>query len=308
MRKINLCMVVNNLDVGGLEKLVLSLLRHLDRSRFELHLICIMGKGKLFGEVDLDPENVLILQKRLTLNVGVRIDPKLIADIRRFLAEKRIDIIHVHNLAPLLFAGLAARSLSNRPRVVYSEHNQINRAGEWSRRKFWFYALLADEIIAVSHDLETILVDKLRILRRVQVIHNGIDGAKFEGVTGEHLRAELGIRPGEFVIGTAVVLSEQKGIRYLLEAAEMVRREEPAIRFLIAGDGPIKDQLLEQARTMDLGDRVSFLGYRRDIPELLSLFDAYVLPSLWEGLPLALLEALALGQPVLCTPSAATPR
>jgi glycosyltransferase involved in cell wall biosynthesis len=298
VRKLNVCMAVNNLDVGGLEKVVLSLLGHLDRDRHELSLICLRGEGKLFRDAGLPEESCLVLHKEF----GSRMDAATVLSMRRFLVERDVDVLHVHNLRPLLFAGLAARLARRRARIVYSEHNQINRSDAWGKRKFKGYVRLADRVITVSHDLQRILVDQLGIRTPpVQVIHNGIDGSKFAGVSPAKVRAELGIAPDEFVVGTAVVLSEQKGIPHLLEAAEIVRRAEPKIRFLVAGDGPLKEKLLELHAASGLGDTVRFLGYRRDIPELLSLFDVYVLPSLWEGLPLALLEALVLGKPVVCT-------
>ncbi|RZJ75333.1 MAG: glycosyltransferase, partial [Flavobacterium sp.] len=117
----------------------------------------------------------------------------------------------------------------------------------------------------------------------------------------ERVRRELGFAHDDFVIGTAVVLSEQKGIRYLIEAAKRVCAELPKARFVVAGDGPLRGALEDMGRASGLGERLTFLGFRRDIPELISSFDVYALSSLWEGLPLALLEALAIGKPIVAT-------
>ena len=102
-------------------------------------------------------------------------------------------------------------------------------------------------------------------------------------------------------MGSAVVLSEHKGIGYLLDAAKAILAQAPATRFVIAGDGPVRASLEAKARALGFGDRVMFIGYRTDIPDVVSAFDTYVLPSLTEGLPLALLEALAVGSPIVCT-------
>lgn len=301
MVPLNLCMVVNNLDVGGLEKVVINLIQELDRDAFRLFLICLDGPGKLFDQVDLPASQCLVLHKRAKVSFMVgNFDLGVARAIRRFLSDNRIDIVHAHNLAPLIYGGLAARLTRPRPRIVYTEHNQIYRANALQRRKFWFYANLADELVAVSHDLKGTLKDELHVRPPVCVVHNGIDGRRFSSIESR-VRQELGIGEEEFVVGTAVVLSEQKGLTYMLQAARLVADEDESVRFVIAGDGPLREQLLREAESLALGDRVLFPGYRRDVPELISAYDVYALSSLWEGLPLALLEALAIGRPIVAT-------
>jgi glycosyltransferase involved in cell wall biosynthesis len=300
---VRVCMVVNNLDVGGLEKVVLSLLRHLPPGEVECSLVCLSGPGRLFEQVALPAERRLVLDKSPEVGLAERLRlPAQLLRIRRFLRAQRVDVVHAHNLAPLLYGGLAARLLGpGRPVVVYSEHNQIYRAGERARRRFVGYVRLADEVVAVSHDLRRTLVETLRVSPRVRVLHNGIDPRAFAGAEASAVRRELGGAGGEFLVGTAVVLSEQKGIRYLLEAVRLVRAADPTVRFVVAGDGPLRAELEELARTLGVSDGVRFLGYRSDVPSLIAALDAYVLPSLWEGLPLALLEALASGKPIVAT-------
>lgn len=300
---VRVCMVVNNLDVGGLEKVVLSLLRHLPTAEVEPSLVCLSGPGRLFDEVELPPERRLVLDKPLRLALRDKLlAPVTMARIWRFLHARRTDVVHLHNVGPLLFGGLPARLLGpRRPAVIYSEHNQIYRAGERARRRFRGYVRLADVVVAVSHDLRRSLVDGLRIAPPVRVLHNGIDPAAFAAADGAGVRRELGAGGGDFLVGTAVVLSEQKGIRYLLEAARIVRAADPTVRFVVAGDGPLRADLERMAAALGVGDAVRFVGYRRDVPQLVAALDAYVLPSLWEGLPLALLEALAGGKPIVAT-------
>lgn len=301
--RIGLCMAVNNLDVGGLERLVISLIHHLPRDRYDLSLICLSGKGKLFRQVDLPPSACLVLDKAPSLDrVGERArTPLHMYRIARFLQERRVDILNVHNLAPLVFAGAPARMMPSGPRVIYTEHNQIHRSNEHARRKFREYSRLAHKVVTVSRDLERTLVEKVDVPTPIEVIHNGIDGSPFGLPSNGAVRRELGIDPKAFVVGTAVVLSEQKGIKYLLDATKLVHAEAPEIQFVIAGDGPSRRELEEKARQDGLGPTVRFIGYRSDIPAVIGSFDTYVLPSLWEGLPLALLEALAQGVPIVAS-------
>jgi glycosyltransferase involved in cell wall biosynthesis len=207
----------------------------------------------------------------------------------------------VHNMAPLIYGGFAARSMLPRPRVVYSEHNQVSSASPRDVRRFGHYIRLADAAIAVSENLRDVLINKLGVTRPVYTVRNGIDDSGFANVSGDRVRSELGIGPREILIGTAVVLRREKGLTHLIQAAKTVLAKTPNARFAVAGDGPLRAELEAEATAAGLGDRLLFLGYRSDIPELLASFDIYVLPSLSEGLPLALLEALSLGKFIVCT-------
>ncbi len=297
---IRVCQVVNNFDVGGLEKVVLSLLDAIDPKAFELSVICLKGPGKLYDRVHVPKERALVLQSDKPVSLGLaRLDLGSIRAIRRFLLEQRVDVVHTHNFAPLIYAGAAAHTRLHRPRVVYSEHNQVNSASKRDLWKFRGYARLADEVVAVSSDLASILRDRLGVTRPIHVIKNGIDARPFRSPSGARVRKELGFGADTFVFGTACVLSKQKGITHLIEAAKRVVPTLPDVRFVVAGDGPLRAELESEARASGLGDRMRFVGYRSDIPDVLDSFDAYVLPSLWEGLPLALLEALCLGKPIV---------
>jgi glycosyltransferase involved in cell wall biosynthesis len=306
-RRINVAFVVNNLDVGGLEKVVVSLLENLDRDAFTPHLICLNGAGKMAAEIDLPDENRLVLERtrdvRLPI-VGVSIDPFRLHQIRRFVRARQLDVLHAHNIGPLIYAGVATRliPMRRRPRIVYSDHNQLFSMDAGRTQRARWYLKLADQIIAVSQDLERTLTERLQAPpEKVRVLYNGVDSNRFAGTDRSKLRRELRIGDGEFVVGTAIRLSEVKGIDYLLDAVPAVLAKTPATRFVIAGDGPVRPALEEKARRLGLGDRVLFIGYRSDVPDVVSAFDVYVLPSVTEGLPLALLEALAVGNPIVCT-------
>jgi len=303
---IRIAMVVNNLNVGGLEKVVLSLLRGLDPQQFEPHLICLDGQGRMFSEQPLPAERTLVLTKSPRKLGPVAADPVALWRLRKWVAARRIHVLHAHNMAPLVYAGLVARAawtpMRGRPRVVYSEHNQIYSASPRTMARFRQYVRLADHVVAVSKDLNGKLLGPMVGLRGpAGVIYNGIDGERFRAMSGEAVRRELNLAPGELLIGTGVVLSKQKGISNLVQAAQQVLERVPQARFAVAGDGPLRADLEEQARGLGLGDKFRFLGYRSDMHQVIAALDVYVLPSLWEGLPLALLEALAMNKLIVCT-------
>jgi glycosyltransferase involved in cell wall biosynthesis len=300
--RVGVCFIVNNFNVGGLEKVVIDLVNHLDRNRFDVSVVCVDGHGTLFDRLRLDEGACLVLDKSHSMHTPVgTFDPKTLWRMRSFFARRDVSVIHAHNVGPLVFGGLASRLGLRRPTVVYSEHNQIYSAGRSGRRKFIFYVRLADHVVAVSHDLRRTLVSKVHPTVPVRVIHNGIDGTQFSMTSGEEVRRELGIGEEDILIGSGVVLSKQKGMPYLLRAAKGVIAREPRARFVVAGDGPLRKDLERSAAHLGLGDRFRFLGYRSDMPRVISAFDIYVLPSLWEGLPLALLEAMAMGKPIVAT-------
>ena len=291
-------MVVYTLEVGGLEKVVLSVLRNLDRTRFDPYLICLHTIGELKSEVPLPADRCLFLRRDEGRVPGLPINISAVWKIRSFLSRNRIDVVHLHNCAPLLYGGMAAHLCRPRPCVVYSEHNQIYSAPAGRKRRFPYYVKMADAIVTVSDDLRRTLA-KLGITRNVEVIYNGIDPERFRVADGAAFRAELGVAPDEYLIGTAVVLTPQKGIEFLLRAIPTVLKQLPRAKFMIAGDGYKKAELHAAAEALGVGDRLVFLGYRSDIPRFLNAMDLYVLPSLWEGLPLALIEALACGKPAV---------
>jgi glycosyltransferase involved in cell wall biosynthesis len=114
-------------------------------------------------------------------------------------------------------------------------------------------------------------------------------------------RRALGVRPGDFVIGTVTRLHDSKGNSFLVDAAARVVQERPAARFFLVGEGPLLADLQAQAARLNLGDRFVFAGFQRDVAAILSAFDMKVFPSLWEGTPITGFEALAMGKPIVAT-------
>jgi glycosyltransferase involved in cell wall biosynthesis len=114
-------------------------------------------------------------------------------------------------------------------------------------------------------------------------------------------RAELGIEPDDVAVGTVTRLHDSKGNAFLVDAARMVLAERPRSRFYVVGEGPLLSELQAQARALDLGDRFVFAGFARDVARVVSAFDISAFPSLWEGTPLTVFEALAMGKPIVAT-------
>jgi glycosyltransferase involved in cell wall biosynthesis len=143
---------------------------------------------------------------------------------------------------------------------------------------------------------------------RVDVVINAVEEAAQSGSSRKEMRLRLGISESEFVFGFVGRLSDEKGVDHLLQAAESLVAQERSARFVIVGDGPRKDDLLEATRSRGLEGKVDFVGFQSNTAPWYETFDAFVLPSLSEGTPMALLEAMAHGLPSVATAVGGVPQ
>jgi glycosyltransferase involved in cell wall biosynthesis len=157
--------------------------------------------------------------------------------------------------------------------------------------------------VAVSEAQRLSLIEHLGVApEHIMTITNGVRRATpLDGADIAAARAELGFRPDHLVIGCIAVLGEQKGITYLLDSAKKLCESLPHARFLIIGGGPLEQALREKAVSLGLADRVVFTGWKQNAARLLPIFDAFVMSSLWEAMPLALLEAMAARRRIIVT-------
>ena len=235
-------------------------------------------------------------------------DPKTILLIRAFIFRNQINIIHSHGYKGNFYALMAARGKI--PWVITC-HN-------WTRTTFKLkvYALLdrllirfATKVVAVSEEIVSELHRWGVPAHKMSVIDNGIDLHKFSGQKRNYALKEcFGIEEKSKVIGAVARLTKEKGHIYLIEAAKNIVSVLPGTTFLIVGDGNERDQLEKRVMNLGLKDKVIFAGQREDINDILSILDIFVLPSLTEGLPIALLEALASRLPVVATNVGAVPK
>ena len=228
--------------------------------------------------------------------------------IRRLVRELDIAVIHAHGYKSNLLGGLAA--LGTGVPVVTTNH--LYPMMPLDDRKLQLYgqvdvkltSRLLDRIVAVSEGIRDRLVRQGVPEAKVTVIENGIDIAEFatDGVADRKaLRESLGIPEDAVVVGSLARLTPQKGQQYLLEAARRLAGRGVPFRLVVAGDGPLREGLAAQAAGLGVADRVTFLGFRRDTRALLAMMDVFVLSSIEEGLPMAMLEAMASRVPVVTT-------
>jgi glycosyltransferase involved in cell wall biosynthesis len=287
--------------VGGAEEMVLNLVRHLP-PRFEPHVCCIHEAGPIGEEIRRTGTPVTVLG----LNPGVR-RPFDVGGIRRYLRDTRPDIVHTFLLTASLYGRLAA-ILEHVPIVIGTEVNiyeQKRRHHAWAERMLMSGT---DRVIVSAASVRDFYIRQVHAdPAKVDVVYNAVDFAQADPARPrEAVRAALGLPLDAPVAGTIARLTEQKGHRFLFEA--LARTPELSRVHLIAiGGGDLEQALVAQAAALGLASRVHFLGPRRDLGDLLAAMDVFVMPSLWEGLPLSLVLAMGASRACVATRVAGIP-
>lgn len=233
-----------------------------------------------------------------------KFDLKTVLKIRQFITGHGIDVIHSHGYKSNIYACLAA--IGTGCVTISTCHNWIDSSSKlrfYSRLDLFFLKFFR-QLVAVSPLVEEKLLESGIPSEKVKVIYNGVNLERFSrSCDDRELRRTLGIKPAAAVVGTVGRLSAEKGHGLLLQAALKVLEKHPDTYFVLVGDGPLRDKLQSEFAS----SRIIFAGPRHDVEKFYSMMDIFVLPSLTEGLPMALLEAMASSKPVIATGVGAIP-
>jgi glycosyltransferase involved in cell wall biosynthesis len=215
--------------------------------------------------------------------------------------NEKVALIHAHEFGAILYGWIISR-LTGVP-FVGTIHGKNYFWEKLRRRTAYRLISRSGRLVAVSEDLKRFVMDKIGIPdTNVQVIYNGVQSGSF--VSEEEIvrgRIELGLKDGDHVIGAVGNLYPVKGHQYLLLAMRVVLQQYPSATLILVGRGDLEASLKDQAKQLGIKKQVQFLGMRQDIPKLLAIMNVFVMPSLSEGLSLALLEAMVAGRPVVAT-------
>jgi glycosyltransferase involved in cell wall biosynthesis len=290
--------------VGGAEEIVLNLVRHLP-SRFEPMVCCIHEAGPIGEEIRKTGTPVAVLG----LNPGMR-RPQDVGGIRRYLRETRPQIVHTFLLTASLYGRLAA-ILERVPIVIGTEVNMYANKKPHHAIAERLLMRGTDRVIASAEAVREFYIRQVHAdPAKVDVIYNAVDFSQARPSTPHAqkatVRASLGVPAGALVVGVIARLTEQKGHRFLFDALAGTPTLAN-VHLLVIGGGERRDALAGQVDALGLSARVHFLGPRRDLGDLLGAMDVFVMPSLWEGLPLSLVLAMGASLPVVATAVAGIP-
>jgi glycosyltransferase involved in cell wall biosynthesis len=287
--------------VGGAEEMVLNLVRHLP-PRFEPAVCCIHEEGPIGEEIRRTGTPVAVLG----LTPGIR-RPRDVFGIAGYLRGARPQIVHTFLLTASVYGRLAA-ILARVPIVVGTEVNIYER-------KRYAHAL-AERVLMAGTDRVVVSAESVRDFyvtqvhadpAKIDVIYNAVDFTQAQAtIARAEMRKTLGLSSDARVAGVIARLTEQKGHQYLF-AALASKPSLADVHLLVIGGGELHDVLVHDVEAKGLASRVHFLGPRRDLGNLLAAMDLFVLPSLWEGLPLSMVLAMGAGVPVVATRVAGVP-
>jgi len=296
----------NSLARGGAEEHILTLLRGLNRARFELHLVCTPVVAELIAKDVPDDVEVLPLSfyKPRQAMTGFALS--------RILRQRGIQVVHSHLFYASLFASPVAWA-SGVPAIIETPHVREQWRQGWLKSRFFidrWAGRCVSRYIAVSEANKRYLVEEKRLpAEKIQVIHNGSDLRRFQAnqQAAGSLRARLGLAAAAPVLLVAGRLEPQKGHRILLQALPAIRGKYPNVSVIFAGEGALEAELQAQTRALKAESCVRFVGFQRDVQDWFALADITVLPSFFEGLPLVAVESLAMGTPLVATDVDGTP-
>ena len=290
--------LVKGLGPGGAERLLVAAAASHDRSSFSFETCYLVPwKDALVPELDalgVSSECLEVRDER---------DLRWMLRLRERLLRRPVDVLHAHSPYPAAIARLVVRTLpaTVRPRLVFTVHNTWSSFALLTRSLNGSTFALDDADIAVSREVHDTMPARLR--RRTEVVVHGIrlDDVAAQTQFRDEVRADLGIAPEEVVVGTIANFRRQKDYPNLLAAAKILAARRVPVRIVAVGQGQLEDETRALHARLGLGDRVMLLGRRDDAVRVLGACDIFTLASDNEGLPVAVMEALALGLPIVAT-------
>jgi glycosyltransferase involved in cell wall biosynthesis len=300
--RVRVLWLIKGLGPGGAEQLLVNHAGVRDRDQFDIEAAYLVPwKNHLVPRLEDAGVRVVCLD-------GAREwDPRWATRLRRHLLEHPVDVVHVHSPYVAGITRPLVRSLprGKRPALVYTEHNRWPRHSRPTRALNRLTLSLDDYDIAVSADVVSTMPASFQ--SRVEVLEHGVDQVHAMLRNREEVRAELGLEAHEIVFGTVANFRREKAYEVMLEAARLALRSDLPLRFVAVGQGPLEDEMRRLHAHLGLGDRFQLLGYRDDAVRVMSAFDVFTLSSRHEGLPVSLMDALALALPVVATRAGGLP-
>jgi glycosyltransferase involved in cell wall biosynthesis len=291
--------LIPTLDRSGAEKQMVILAKGLPRDRFHVEVATLTRQGPFESDLWDAGIPVTAIGKRFKL------DPMAMAKLVQLLKDKKFDVLQSWIYAGNTYGRIAGR-LARVPVVVVAEMAVDIWKGRSERFVDRRLAKWCDRLVGNSHAVVEFYRQLGAPNERLAMIYSGTENVEPAAVDSRALRREFGFPPEAPLVLFAGRLAEQKRVRDLLKALDLLQHVQPDLRTLIVGDGPLRARLEATARAYNLDGRVRFLGHRDDVPRLMAAVDVVVLPSSYEGLPNVVLEAMQFCKPVVATAAPGT--
>lgn len=285
------------LEVGGAERFLVKLVQNIPKDEWECKVVCLSRKGVWARELENQGIEVISMDKRTGM------DARILFRLRSLIKKQQPDLVNTHLWTADLWGRLAA-ILAGVKHIVVTEQN-VDLWKKWHNK--WIDKFLfrwTERVICVADQVARFYHDEFNVPKeKIAVIPNAIDLSLFDrGSLATDLRGSLGVDSGQFVFVCAARLHPQKAHHVLIDATtKLVGQGHKNFRIWLAGDGQLRQQLEECVKEKCIDEYVRFLGIRQDIAQIFMQSDCFVLSSDYEGLPLAILEAMAAGLPIVAT-------
>jgi glycosyltransferase involved in cell wall biosynthesis len=294
--------------IGGTREHLRQLTENLDRSKFQITVICSNFRTSDF-DADIKSMEALgieVVVLPMRREISVTRDLSHVFRLVRYFLEHPCDVLHTH-CSKAGFLGRIAGAIAGVPKVIHTPHTLAFQAPGCSRFRQWVYRIMerfaaeyTDRLIALSEEQKRRFVSEgLKHESRIDVIYNGVEIPLSDPGLVNTLRSEFGIGKNEKIVGFVGRLTEQKGLGKLLRIAKQVCTEDEQVTFLLLGDGDQRLNLQTELNAAGLKKRVRLLGHQVDIMPFYSIFDLLLMTSHYEGLPYAVLEAMSAATPVV---------
>lgn len=305
MQKINLLYVITKLELGGAQKQLLELIRHSNRERYNTFLFTARD-GLLIEEAESIDGLRLKRSEFLERPINPLKDILALIEIYWFIRKNNIKIVHTHSSKAGILGRWAAR-LANIKIILHTVHGWPFHDYQLRLAQVLFILLeritakFTTKLIVVSdHDREKGLRNQIGKEGKYVLIRYGLNFAEFN-VEDQSLRKELGIDSSDLLVGMISCFKPQKSPQNFIKLAYSINHILPNVKFLLVGDGILRRKVGRLISKFDLQRQVILAGWCWNIPKILSAIDILVLTSLWEGLPICVLEAMAASKPVVAT-------
>ncbi|HEY3275776.1 MAG TPA: glycosyltransferase [Syntrophorhabdaceae bacterium] len=293
--KINLLYVVIQTNLGGSERVVLDLARHIDHSRFKVHLAYFIPGtlGRAFDEA---------CDETIHIKKGDGIDAGAVLQLSHVIRTRKIDVVNAHHYMCYFYSYLAGKILAKRG-LVYTEHSvpEVESISGIHRTICKSFMRGTDAVVGVSQEISDVMRQKFPShAKKIIAIPNGLDVSEFASDgDSARCRAGLGLRPEQFVIGIVANFRYVKNHTCLVRAFHDLNGRYPDTRLVMVGRGFPEDsensegEVRRLVHDLGLDGPVIMTGYREDTKDILKSLDLFCLPSFSEGLPVSILEAMA---------------